>query len=66
MSQNCDICQTTVEVGGVIYDAAHKSGCGWAWMCEVCWPKHSHRKLGLGVGQKFEVCERQPHKKLEG
>jgi hypothetical protein len=49
-SGKCDICGTTDN--DPIYDARTRLG-PWAWLCEACFERHTHKKLGLGFGQKY-------------
>jgi len=47
---HCDICRR--ELGSVMYDAKTLSG-PWGCLCPECWRRHTAKKLGVGLGQKY-------------
>ncbi len=49
---NCDVCTSYLRT--LFYDAATHSG-QWAYMCEGCWRENTRQRLGIGLGQKYEV-----------
>jgi hypothetical protein len=63
--QDCDICGATI--GQVFFDAKVHI-CGnpiWGLVCNICFESYGGR-LGLGLGQKFELSKDGHYRKVEG
>ena len=49
---NCDVCKEPIK--NTFYDAMTKFG-PWANMCSTCFKTHSNGRLGMGLGQQYEL-----------
>ena len=52
LENGCDICGH--PFGRFFFDAKTKVGT-WALLCERCWGVYTDKRLGLGIGQKYET-----------